>query len=141
VDWESHLIPAESHIIDERKADQYTGTVTELRLAPGYLLKEKYRITRVLGVGGMGVVYEATDETLGRRVAIKELQSALASDAITRQRFDNEAKALARIESENIVTVYERFELAPAPGRSPAKFLVMEFLVSASRCSTSASRR
>jgi len=55
-----------------------------------------YRILREIGRGGMGVVYEAQQESLGRRVALKVLPGTLAGDAKALARFQREAKAAAR---------------------------------------------
>ena len=65
-----------------------------------------YRVVRTLGSGGMGVVYEAEDLHLARRVALKVLPPELAVDGIRRQRFEREAKALAALNHPNIVTIY-----------------------------------
>jgi serine/threonine protein kinase/tetratricopeptide (TPR) repeat protein len=66
-----------------------------------------YRILREIGRGGMGVVYEAEQEALGRRVALKVLPGALAGDANARARFDREARAAARMHHTNIVPVFD----------------------------------
>ena len=66
-----------------------------------------YRILREIGRGGMGVVYEAEQEALGRRVALKILPGALAGDAKARARFDREARAAARMHHTNIVPVFD----------------------------------
>src|SRR5205807_3148746 len=65
-----------------------------------------FRIVREIGRGGMGVVYEAVQISLGRRVALKVLPFAAALDAKQLQRFKNEAQAAAHLQHTNIVTVY-----------------------------------
>jgi eukaryotic-like serine/threonine-protein kinase len=65
-----------------------------------------YRIVRMIGRGGMGIVYEAEQEALGRRVALKVLSAHLLSDERLRQRFRREAQAAARLHHTNIVPVF-----------------------------------
>src|SRR5262249_24115847 len=65
-----------------------------------------YRILREVGHGGMGVVYEAVQISLGRHVALKVLPKPLLADARTKARFEREAKALAKLHHTNIVPVY-----------------------------------
>jgi serine/threonine protein kinase/Tfp pilus assembly protein PilF len=65
-----------------------------------------YRIVREVGRGGMGVVYEAVQISLGRRVALKVLPFAAALDARQLQRFRNEAQAAACLHHQNIVPVF-----------------------------------
>jgi serine/threonine protein kinase len=65
-----------------------------------------FRIEREIGRGGMGVVYEAVQMSLGRRVALKVLPFAAALDAKQLQRFRNEAQAAAQLHHTNIVPVY-----------------------------------
>ena len=65
-----------------------------------------YEITRLIGVGGMGEVYRATDTTLGRPVAVKVLPERLLSDPERVARFEREAKMLAALNHPNIATVH-----------------------------------
>jgi Protein kinase domain len=69
-----------------------------------------YRIDGVLGSGGMGTVYRATQLSLGREVALKLLAPLLSEDAGFRERFRREAMLQAALEHPNIVTVYEAGE-------------------------------
>jgi eukaryotic-like serine/threonine-protein kinase len=66
-----------------------------------------YRIVREIGRGGMGVVYEAEQISLGRRVALKLLPRPVSSDRTIVERFRREARAAARLHHTNIVPVYE----------------------------------
>jgi eukaryotic-like serine/threonine-protein kinase len=73
----------------------------------GYLLASKYRIEKVIGAGGMGVVVSATHVHLGQRVAIKFLLPHAVEDEQTVLRFAREARALARLESEHVARVID----------------------------------
>ncbi|MBI3724365.1 serine/threonine protein kinase, partial [bacterium] len=66
-----------------------------------------YRLTRPLGRGGMGVVYEADDLSLGRKVAIKLLPRSACGDAQALARFRLEARAAARLNHPNVVSIYD----------------------------------
>ncbi|MDM8007352.1 MAG: protein kinase [Phycisphaerae bacterium] len=65
-----------------------------------------FRIIRELGRGGMGIVYEAEQESLGRRVAIKVLPSEYLSSESRRRRFEREARTAARLHHTNIVQIF-----------------------------------
>jgi serine/threonine protein kinase len=69
-----------------------------------------YRIDGVLGQGGMGTVYEATQLSLDRVVALKVLPDHLSGDIVFRERFQREGQIQARLEHPHIVTVYEAGE-------------------------------
>jgi Tol biopolymer transport system component/predicted Ser/Thr protein kinase len=81
----------------------------------------KYRILGELGRGGMGVVYRALDEDLGREVALKSPLTDDASDS-DRRRFLQEARAASRVSHPHVVPVYEVFEQDGRP------WLAMEFI-------------
>jgi serine/threonine protein kinase len=66
----------------------------------------EYRILREIGHGGMGVVYEAEQESLGRRVALKVLPGRRLADARQARRFEREARSAARLHHTNIVPVF-----------------------------------
>ena len=82
----------------------------------------KYRIIRRIARGGMGVVYEAVDPVLQRRVAVKLLPEALTRDAIAQHKFLSEARAAARLNHPNVVPVHDAGEHRGVP------YLVMELL-------------
>ncbi len=65
-----------------------------------------FRIVREIGRGGMGIVYEAEQESLGRRVALKVMSGGLVGSATGRERFQREAEAAAKLYHTNIVPVF-----------------------------------
>src|SRR5262249_29556412 len=81
-----------------------------------------YRVLRVLGVGGMGVVFEAEDVVLRRRVALKTMKPVLAASPSSRRRFLRQARATAGIAPDHIVTILHVGEARAVP------FLAMPLL-------------
>jgi tetratricopeptide (TPR) repeat protein/predicted Ser/Thr protein kinase len=84
----------------------------------------RYRIERFIAAGGMGEVYEARDDALGRRVAIKVLFSAATASRV--RRFVNEAGLMARLEHPGIARLYEWSEAEHAGASMP--FIAMEYI-------------
>jgi serine/threonine protein kinase/Tol biopolymer transport system component len=85
-----------------------------------------YRVLRVLGSGGMGVVFEAEDSQLRRKVALKVMKPSVAERPTARQRFLREARAAAAIEHDHIVPIYQVGEDRGVP------FLAMQLLAGTS---------
>ncbi|HEV2765112.1 MAG TPA: protein kinase, partial [Pyrinomonadaceae bacterium] len=77
-----------------------------MQLSPGDRIGQ-YEILRPLGAGGMGEVYCARDEKLGREVALKLLPAELSSNSEALRRFEQEARAASALNHPNIVTIYE----------------------------------
>ncbi|HEX5269680.1 MAG TPA: protein kinase, partial [Gemmataceae bacterium] len=90
------------HDIDPAPAE-----LGESRAAPAPRRLGDYRILRTIGRGGMGVVYEAEQLSLGRRVALKILSPQAVGDGRARERFRREARAAARLHHTNIVPVFD----------------------------------
>ncbi len=87
-----------------------------------------YEITGALGAGGMGEVYRARDNRLGRDVAIKVLPASFAADAERLQRFEVEAQAAGRLNHPNVLTVYDVGAHPSTGSGQGAPYLVTELL-------------
>lgn len=94
-----------------------------IALPPVELVADKYRVTRLIGRGGMGSVWEGVHVTLGNRVAVKFIDADYAESDEARTRFENEARAAARLQSKYVVQV---FDYGVMPDGRP--FIVMEYL-------------
>jgi serine/threonine-protein kinase len=94
-----------------------------MSLEIGQIIEGKYRIVRLIGEGGMGAVYEGENARIKRRVAIKVLHAATATNAEAVQRFEREAQAAGRIGSDHILEV---LDLGTLPNND--RFMVMEYL-------------
>ncbi|TDI36543.1 MAG: serine/threonine protein kinase [Acidobacteria bacterium] len=94
-----------------------TDNDTEIRI-------DKFTVLQRLGRGGMGAVYEGHDPALDRRVAIKTLAADVIADVDSRSRFEREARAAAKLQHPNIVTIYELGNF----GGAEKPYIVMEYL-------------
>jgi len=103
--------------------------------SPGELILDRFRITRFLGRGGMGEVYEADDLELGR-VALKTVRPAIAGDPQMLLRFKQEVQLARRITSPYVCRIHELHTLPHAGLRDPTVFLTMEFLEGVTLSST-----
>jgi eukaryotic-like serine/threonine-protein kinase len=143
---ESAPHPSESASIDHGQQSTFQGPAARTtkpaadsdssaaRLTDPFELKDKfggiepgsqllnYRIVRVVGRGAMGVVYEAIDVDLGRRVALKTLAPQRARNPEARQRFIREARTAAAVQHENVVAIFAVSECDGTP------FIVMEYV-------------
>lgn len=100
-----------------------SGPTAEDDVLVGTTVSGKYRIDRVIGRGGMGAVYQATNTAIGKRVALKFLDAEAARDLDAVTRFQREAEAASAVESAHIVHI---FDSGTAEDARP--FLVMELL-------------
>ncbi len=86
---------------------------------PGTVLQTRYRIVRLIADGGMGRVYEATDQRLGNTVALKE---TFFSEVKLRKAFEREARLLAGLRHPALPVVSDHFT------EDAGQFLVMQFI-------------
>ncbi len=88
----------------------------------GQVFDKRYRIIKVIGIGGMAVVFEATDLLMRRNVAVKMLKDEINNDVQAVKRFINESKAVAMLSHPNIVNIYD------VSVKDSLKYIVMELV-------------
>ncbi|NLY69663.1 MAG: Stk1 family PASTA domain-containing Ser/Thr kinase [Clostridiales bacterium] len=88
----------------------------------GQVLDKRYKLNRVIGIGGMAVVFEAHDLARKRVVAVKMIKDEIAGEAQTVKRFINESKAVSMLSHPNIVNIYD------VSVRDDLKYIVMEYV-------------
>ncbi len=103
-------------------SNSHAHETIEGRFAPGTLLNGRYRIIALLGKGGMGEVYRATDLTLGQSVALKFLPALSGGDPRWLERFHNEVRIARQVSHPNVCRVYD---IGEAEG---LVFLSMEYV-------------
>jgi len=101
----------------------HDGAELTLSLPVERTIETRYRLERLIGKGGMGAVYEATDLRLHRKVAVKILTGSMFGNSEALRRFEREAQASARLHHPNIVTIHD-YGLLSTEGA----FLVMELI-------------
>lgn len=92
----------------------------ELEKYVGHIIDNRYKIVKVIGKGGMAIVFEAMDLAMKRVVALKVLKDDVAKDPQSVKRFINESKAISMLSHPNIVTIYD------ISIKGDLKYIVME---------------
>ncbi len=92
----------------------------ELEKFVGHVIDNRYRVVKVLGKGGMAIVFEAMDLVMKRVVALKVLKDDVAKDPQSVKRFVNESKAISMLSHPNIVSIYD------ISIKGDLKYIVME---------------
>jgi WD40 repeat protein/serine/threonine protein kinase len=116
------VFPALVEVEQVKEDHQEVAEQTTAPPAPALQQLGDFRILREVGQGGMGIVYEAEQVSLGRHVALKVLPKALLLDARAKRRFEREAKSAARLHHTNIVPVFGVGEQDGLP------YYVMQFI-------------
>ncbi|AUX34955.1 MULTISPECIES: serine/threonine-protein kinase [Sorangium] len=95
----------------------------------GEVIADRYRVERLLGIGGMGAVVAARHLSLGELVAIKFMRAEHCGNAALLRRFQREARGMFRLKTEHVPRVYDLGALAPRAGIAlPVPYIVMEHL-------------
>ena len=88
----------------------------------GQVFDRRYKINKIIGIGGMAVVFEAHDMLMNRTVAVKMLKEEINNDAQSVKRFINESRAVAMLNHPNIVNIYD------VSVKENIKYIVMEYI-------------
>ena len=88
----------------------------------GLVLDNRYRLKRLVGIGGMAMVFEADDLLKKTTVAVKILKEEFAADEVSVQRFINESKAVLMLSHPNIVKIFD------VSVKGEYKYIVMEYI-------------
>ena len=107
---------------DAEGSEASVAVATPVPGTPGGAFWLQYDLIKEIGLGGMGVVYEAQDRSLERRVAVKKMRDEIRIDPHERRRFVNEAKLVAQLHHPNIVDIYAIIE------EGQEVYLVFEFV-------------
>src|SRR5215470_6195744 len=116
------LFPAMVEIEQVKEEHEEGAEHADAPTAPALQQLGDFRILREVGKGGMGIVYEAEQVSLGRHVALKVLPKNLLLDGRSKRRFEREAKSAARLHHTNIVPVFGVGEQDGLP------YYVMQFI-------------
>jgi serine/threonine protein kinase len=109
-------------------------------LAPGLELAQRYRIIRFVARGGMGEVYEARDEALGERIALKTVAAHSSGDSEALEALKVEVQLARRISHKNVCRIFDIGKHQPIDG-PPVSFLTMEFIDGSSLAEVIRSRK
>jgi len=93
----------------------------------GEHLADRFTVLRLIARGGTGAVYEASDELLRTRIALRVIRGSIGTDATSLERFRREVLLARRVSHPNVCRVYELYEATTAAG-VPIRFLTMELL-------------
>jgi hypothetical protein len=122
-----HLINAVARALDTVRESSALGGYSSL-FAPGTLVANRYRIERFLARGGMGEVYEAFDQELSERVALKTVISTACDSPRAERKLKGEVQLARRISHPNVCRIYDLGVHEPSGARPRVGFLTMEFI-------------
>ena len=103
-----------SHTISRNPVTSY-HSAEEGQFPPGTIILERYRVMSLLGRGGMGEVYRATDLVLGQQVALKFLPLSMSNNPGMLTRFHSEVRIARQVSHPNVCRVYDIGEHEGAP--------------------------